>query len=59
MILASSPRPRNSHIWDREKDEHYVEPAWCSERLFQVETFVGSFEGAPELRWLKRDGGRS
>src|SRR5262249_51008390 len=26
-------RERRSHIWDREADEHYVEPAWCSERL--------------------------
>jgi hypothetical protein len=23
----------------READEHYVEPAWCSERLFRVERF--------------------
>lgn len=40
MILASA-RPRISHIFDREKNEHYVEPAWCSERLFERETFVG------------------
>jgi hypothetical protein len=27
----------NAHIWEREVNEHYVEPAWCSERLFEVE----------------------
>jgi hypothetical protein len=34
-------RPRRSHIWERESDEHYVEPPWCSERLFDVERFRG------------------
>jgi hypothetical protein len=34
-------RKRDSHIWNRETADHYVEPAWCSERLFQVETFRG------------------
>lgn len=34
-------RAENSHIWQREQHEHYVEPAWCSERLFQVEKFDG------------------
>ena len=35
-------KPRLSHIWDREANEHYVEPSWCSERLFQVEKFDGA-----------------
>lgn len=34
-------RPRRSHIFPRESLEHYVEPAWCSERLFHVERFQG------------------
>lgn len=34
-------RAVKSHAWDREKDEHYVEPAWCSERLFHEEIFTG------------------
>jgi hypothetical protein len=34
-------RERKSHVWDREADEHYVEPEWCSERLFQEEIFTG------------------
>jgi hypothetical protein len=29
-----------AHVWDREEHEHYVEPQWCSRRLFDVEPFV-------------------
>jgi hypothetical protein len=36
-----SHRERKSHIWAREADEHYVEPAWCSERLLDEEEFLG------------------
>ena len=32
-------RARKSHIWEREINEHYVEPAWCSARLFREEDF--------------------
>lgn len=32
-------RAENSHIWEREQHEHYVEPEWCSKRLFEVEEF--------------------
>lgn len=35
-------RAENSHIWQREEHEHYVEPEWCSRRLFQVEKFEGA-----------------
>lgn len=31
-----------AHIFDREEHEHYVEPEWCSKRLFEVEDFFGS-----------------
>jgi hypothetical protein len=34
-------RKRDSHIWEREAQDWYREPAWCSERLFQVEEFDG------------------
>lgn len=34
-------KPRNSHIFPREAFEHYVEPSWCSRRLFDVERFQG------------------
>lgn len=31
--------PINAHAWQREVHEHYVEPHWCSERLFAEEKF--------------------
>ena len=30
---------RRSHIFEKERDGHYVEPAWVSRRLFEVEKF--------------------
>ena len=41
MQDAAIARPENSHIWEREQHEHYVEPEWCSKRLFDVEKFEG------------------
>ena len=37
-----TPRARQSHIFDRETRDHYVEEPWCSKRLFDVELFVGT-----------------
>lgn len=34
-------RERKSHIWPRGELDFYVEPEWCSERLFAVEKFEG------------------
>lgn len=31
----------DAHIWEREANEHYVEPEWCSRRLFEEEKFPG------------------
>lgn len=42
MTIVDKKRPKNSHIWQREEREHYVEPGWCSKRLFEVEQFYGS-----------------
>jgi hypothetical protein len=39
--LSSSTRVRNSHIFARAHNDLYVEPGWCSERLFAVEQFLG------------------
>jgi len=36
-----SLRKRDSHIFDRDQHDHYVEPEWVSERLFAVEPFKG------------------
>lgn len=33
--------PVAAHKFEREQNEHYVEPHWCSERLFEVEQFDG------------------
>jgi hypothetical protein len=31
----------DAHVWEREENEHYVEPSWCSARLFEEEEFKG------------------
>jgi hypothetical protein len=41
-LPAKGKRPRRSHIFDRDNHDFYVEPLWCSERLFAVETFAGA-----------------
>jgi len=47
MVTGTSPlrgplRKRNSHLWERDERDWYVEPEWCSERLFEMEKFEGS-----------------
>lgn len=37
-------RKRESHIWHREENDHFVEPEWCAQRLFQVEKFTGTIQ---------------
>jgi hypothetical protein len=37
----NEPRLRQSHIFQRDALEHYVEESWCSKRLFDVEKFEG------------------
>lgn len=44
---ASNSRPRRTHIFVLDPDGHYVEPFWCSKRLFETEFF-----GAPGARIL-------
>jgi hypothetical protein len=34
-------RKKEAQVWAREEHDHYVEPHWCSERLFEVEKFEG------------------
>lgn len=41
MTKIGAAKPENSHIWERQEHEHYVEPEWCSRRLFEVEDFHG------------------
>jgi hypothetical protein len=40
-MSSVEPTPINAHSWEREKHEHYVEPFWCSKRLFEEEAFSG------------------
>jgi hypothetical protein len=45
MDLSTSTGSRKrleAHRWDRAGEDWYVEPAWCSERLFEEEPFVGT-----------------
>ncbi len=35
----TKPRRKNSHIWDRDPHDWYLEPHWVSQRLFDVERF--------------------
>lgn len=39
MTVVEEKRELNAHIWEREANEHYVEPEWCSRRLFEEEEF--------------------
>lgn len=40
-MADADKRREYSHIWARAQHEHYVEPEWCSKRLFDVEKFEG------------------
>lgn len=40
MTLAETvPREKDAHLWARHPQDWYVEPEWCSRRLFEVEDF--------------------
>ena len=41
MSNLAAATPINAHAWAREENEHYVEPSWCSARLFEEEHFEG------------------
>lgn len=40
--LRGPLRKRESHLWERDPNDWYVEPEWCSARLFVMEQFVGT-----------------
>jgi hypothetical protein len=40
-VLQKSLKQLNAHIFEREPNDFYVEPVWCSERLFEEEKFEG------------------
>lgn len=35
-------RPLQAHIWERDELDWYVEPEWCSKRLFELVKFEGT-----------------
>lgn len=37
--MAVALRKLDAHVWEREPGDHYVDPAWCSMRLFDEEKF--------------------
>lgn len=37
----NAPLPKSAHLWARHPEDWYVEPDWCSRRLFDVEAFSG------------------
>jgi hypothetical protein len=41
-VKRDDRRPLGAHVWAKEALGFYVEPQWCSERLFQVEQFDGA-----------------
>jgi hypothetical protein len=46
MTSATAPlrgplRKRESHLWQRDEHDWYIEPIWCSARLFEAEKFEG------------------
>lgn len=53
MTRRAGARRLNAHIWDRDPHGHYVEPTWCSARLFEKEHFgpAGSLVFDPACGW--------
>lgn len=44
MTETGIARAEKSHVWKREAAEWYIEPVWCSARLFEVEQFSGTIQ---------------
>lgn len=40
-MSSADRKEKKSHLWARHPQDWYVEPEWCSERLFEVEPFSG------------------
>lgn len=40
--LRGPLRKRESNLWEREANDWYIEPSWCSARLFEEEAFRGN-----------------
>jgi len=40
--MTAQAKSKGAHIWQLDPGQHYVEPSWCSERLFEAEPFAGT-----------------
>ena len=40
--LAAEAEKKDAHLWARHPQDYYVEPSWCSERLFATVVFQGT-----------------
>lgn len=38
--VSGGPIEKDAHLWARHPEDWYVEPEWCSRRLFEVEEFT-------------------
>jgi hypothetical protein len=49
----TAPQLRRSHIFPRDPHDHYVDPEWCSARLFALESFgpAGAIVYDPACGW--------
>jgi hypothetical protein len=52
MRLGKPLKKLEAHVWEREANEHYVEPVWCSRRLFEEEDFRPTIWDPCPLCWL-------
>lgn len=41
VAVDTRVRKRDAHICERHENDYYVEPPWCSRRLFEAEAFGG------------------
>src|SRR6516164_10949787 len=41
MLKRTDHRPLLAHVWVKDPHGFYIEPEWCSRRLFEVERFDG------------------
>lgn len=39
--MTAVKKPKAAHVFERDADNWYAEPVWCSARLFAVEPFAG------------------
>jgi hypothetical protein len=49
---SEQKKRRSSHIFERDEHDHYVEPEWVSERLFDVEQLQGPILD-PACGWFR------